>query len=223
MLEIGFGMVLCTWAYFGFFTGLLESNDLLLDDNCKVDIERVTDVVEPNFRETASGAELGPKLLRFSAVSCDPVANDLDDVGVTGKSLTDLRTLGIDNFVILNVRPELVSLIDNRRFCNKCGDACCKKKNRWVHLNMIFYPRILSYTIAHTFRISFTFATMFVADVRIPFSDWSKALFISIFSRESLNCFKSLIVWASWFSSRTKVSDLPIFVTQIAGLDRDCG
>lgn len=104
---------------------LIESNDLLFDDKCKFDIERVT-AVEPNFRNAVS-AEAAPKLLRLSALSCDPDASDLDDVGVPGKSLIDLRTFaGIVILAIFDIRLELISFVDNRRGFNDCGNACCE-------------------------------------------------------------------------------------------------
>lgn len=204
-------MVLCTWAYFGFLASLLESKDLLLDDKCIFDIERVTDAVELDFRD-AESTDAVPWLLRLSVVSCDPVADDLDDVGVRGKSLIDLRTLiGTDDFVVLDFRP--VSLIDNRRGLIDCENACCQKgKSTWVRVNVMFYPRVLSHAIAHTLYISSNSATTLIAAIRALFSDWSKPLVISACTKGSLNVFKS-IACANWFSSRTKVSDLPIFVT----------
>lgn len=133
LFEIGLGMVLCTWAYFGFFVGLLiDSSDLLFDDKCKFDIERVT--IEPNFRDAVS--EEAPRFLRLSM----SVVSDLDDVGVPGNSLIDLRTLaGTVSLVTFDTRPKLMSFVDNRRALNDGGNVCYKER-RWMNIQECILP-----------------------------------------------------------------------------------
>lgn len=75
--------------------------------------------------------------------------------------------------------------------------------------------------IAHTFFISSNFVMTLIANIRASFKDCRTALVISTFAKGSLNVFKSVVASADWFSSRTKVSDLPTLLTQIAGLDRE--
>jgi len=112
---LGFGMVLCTWAYLEFFGGLKDVEPLLggiLSHRFRFDIER------PTFADLLNLSALTLlMLLRLLAAFSFSDARDLD-VGVPENVLTDLRSAtGTLVFVACPTVSDEQMLLCNRCLC----------------------------------------------------------------------------------------------------------
>lgn len=124
VIEIGFGIVLFTWAYFGFFVDFgIKPGDILLYNPSNFETDE-SNFVDPNFLGVILYAP--PVLLRLSdKVSSFSITCNLEDTDVPEKVVNDLRILVGPFLVIVDVRLKLRRLFEYD--CCGCLDACYKK------------------------------------------------------------------------------------------------
>lgn len=120
VMKIGFGIVLFTWAYFGFFVDFgIKPGDILLYNPSNFETEE--SIFVDNFLGVILYAP--PVLLRLSdKVSSFSTTCNLEDTDVPEKVVNDLRILAGPFLIIVDVRLKLRRLFEHD--CCGCLDAC---------------------------------------------------------------------------------------------------
>lgn len=154
-MEIGFGIVLFTWAYFGFFVSFgIEPGDTLLHNPFNFEIEWSI-FVDPNFLGVILYA-IPPVLLRLSTkVSSFSTACNLEDTDGPEKVVSDLRILVGPFLIIVDVRLKLRRPFESGCSVN-CWDVCYIK---WFNYIQIIFPDTCIYTYTHVIH-TYTHACM---------------------------------------------------------------